>query len=206
MTDARVRAFVAVPLPDQAKFYLQLVQQELCNAAGDRDVKWVGLEGMHITLKFLGTVSVQQIIPIAEALHRAITGIAEFDIALSTLGAFPSLQRPRVVWVGATGAVDRLAILFEQVEKQLSVFGFPPENRPFAAHITLGRVRERISPELRSRLEQAVQHRRQLEDGPGVHVDRIILYQSTLIPKGAIYAPLATSLLEGCPSPVPKME
>ena len=200
MTEARVRAFVAVPLPDQAKRYLQQVQQGLRDAAGDGDVKWVGPEGMHITLKFLGAMAVQQITPIAEALQRATTGITPLEIALSTLGAFPSLQRPRVVWVGATGAVDSLVMLFERVDKGLSVMGFPPEIRPFAAHITLGRVRERISPAALSRLEWALQRNSCLEGAPAVHVERIILYQSTLTPRGAVYAPLATSLLNEGPS------
>lgn len=192
-----LRTFVAVPLPTAVKEQLRRVQRYLEGAAGPSGVSWGDPQGLHITLKFLGNVQTDRVAAIADALRRGAEGILPFALTFSQLGAFPSLQRPRVVWIGATGAVDTLGALYEQIERELTALRFPPETRPFSPHITLGRVRDRPSPGLQQRLADAMGQAPALREPPTMLVEEVLLYQSTLTPRGAIYSVLVAVNLRG---------
>ncbi len=94
-------------------------------------MKWVEPRGIHLTLKFLGSVEEAKVPALVQALPRACEGLDPFEVALSGLGVFPNPSRPRVAWVGLSGGVETLLRLQEGVEKVLSPFGFPREERSF---------------------------------------------------------------------------
>ena len=197
MGEATLRAFVAVPLPELAKEHLTSVQQRLMAVADSSLVKWVGAEGLHITLKFLGEVPSAQIPEITQALQRATQGVAPLQLRITALGAFPSLARPRIIWAGATGETERLSTLQQAVERELTALRIPPETRGFLPHITLGRVRDQVSPPALQRLQETIRGEQELNDAPAVPVETIVLYQSTLTRVGAVYSPLAVVPLAG---------
>jgi 2'-5' RNA ligase len=105
------------------------------------DVKWVEGTNFHLTLYFLGEVAEERVPDLSQALSLAGRGINPFRLEIAGLGAFPSLARPRVLWVGAHGG-EALGHLQHQVAEQVQIFAEQPgERQPFHPHVTLGRVR-----------------------------------------------------------------
>jgi 2'-5' RNA ligase len=160
-----------------------------------RDVAWVAPANLHVTLKFLGGVEASRVEGVAAALHEAATGLAAFDLAIEGLGAFPSRTRPRVLWAGLGVGAAVAATLAERVDTALAGLGFPAETRPFAGHVTLGRVREpRANPRLAEALGAQVAFGRQPVGG-------VSLMRSDLSPRGARYQELAALPLTAASAP-----
>jgi 2'-5' RNA ligase len=167
------------------------VQEELkgCGA----DVRWVPVGNIHLTLKFFGNVTDSQVEAIAQAAVPLAAAQAPLSLHITGAGAFPSLKNPRVVWLGLNGDVAPLAALHRQLEAAFAPLGFPPEGRPFAPHLTLGRVK---SPQGRERLTACLSQLQEPETAP-FQVSEIILYRSNLSPQGATYLPLKVIPLGG---------
>lgn len=148
-------------------------------------------ENLHITLRFLGEVDDTRVAELGGVLDEAAAGVSRFDLGIRGLGAFPTLTRPRVIWVGAGEGADALRTLAGRVESALARVGVPPEDRPFSGHVTLGRIREpRRDPALAATLAtQAGTHFGTLT------VDRVCLMRSDLSPRGAHYTEIAAALL-----------
>ena len=141
-----MRLFAAVPLPDPARTQ---ILELLGKLRGDGwPVRWVHDEGLHMTLKFFGEVAHDRLDVIGEALRYAASGAGALGLRLAELGAFPSRNRPRVLWVGIEGP-PALELLQDRIERGSEAIGFPPEGAPFQPHVTLGRVREgqRLPPQ-----------------------------------------------------------
>ena len=134
-----MRLFVAVPVTDPARDQILKLLGQLRSASWP--VRWVHDEGLHMTLKFFGEVGPERLEVIAEALRFAADGAGELALQLGDLGAFPSRNRPRILWVGVQ-APPALELLQDRIERGCEAIGFPPEGAPFQPHITLGRVRE----------------------------------------------------------------
>jgi 2'-5' RNA ligase len=148
----------------------------------------VGIDNLHITLKFLGDVEDHRAEEIAASLGEAVADVDAFDIALRGLGAFPTRVHPRVIWAGVGVGAPALAVMASAVERSLGPLGFPPEARGFSAHVPLGRVREpRRDPALTAALAGAA-----AAELGSARVDQIVLMRSQLSPRGARYTPLAT--------------
>lgn len=177
--EERIRAFIAVsPSPE---IHARLVRLKADLAGAGVAVRWVRDDGLHATLKFLG--SVEQ--GLLEAIRRALGAVAErfapFELAVAGLGVFPSLRRPRVVWVGLGGR--RLAELAAAVERALEPLGWAPEGRPFRAHITLGRA---VGTRGWNRLGEILEARRG-EDLGRCTIDRVTAFRSHLQRGGSVY-------------------
>lgn len=179
-----VRAFVAVD-PGPA-VHTALVRLKNTLAAVDADVRWVGDGGLHVTLKFLGATAPASLDQLRAGLADTLRDRLAIPVHVSGLGAFPSRNRPRVVWVGVTG--DGLDDVARAVETAAVAAGFPAEERPFRPHITLGRVR---GPRGARRLETALGAQGDADCGAGV-VNEVIAYRSDLHRTGAVYTKLWT--------------
>ena len=149
-------------------------------------VKWVDPAAIHLTLNFLGNIDSGRISDITEAMTEAARGISPFSLELNELGVFPNLNRVRVVWVGIGGEVEALARLQYGLEGNLEILGFPPEERNFSPHLTLGRVREQASPQERQKLGKIVTAMK-VEIVQPFAVNGISLIKSQLTGAGAIY-------------------
>jgi 2'-5' RNA ligase len=156
-------------------------------------VAWVARDNVHLTLKFLGNVETARLAEIERALAGAAGArIAPFDLDIHGLGAFPSRTRSRVLWAGVGAGGAEAAALAAGVEEALAGLGFPREPRPFAAHVTLGRVREpRANPRLADALDTSAPFGRQ-------RVARVSLMRSELSSRGARYTELAGLRLGTC--------
>jgi 2'-5' RNA ligase len=188
-----VRCFVALDLADGVREALARVVHVLREAAPRADVRWVDPRGIHLTLKFLGEVPEDRLPALVAALAPAVGLAAPLALTALGVGGFPTVRRPRVVWVGVGGAVAALTALAAGVDRALEPLGFAPGGRPFAAHLTIGRVR---SPRGIDRLAAALE-RAPSETLCAWRVDEVVLYRSHLRPTGAVYEPLRRLSLGG---------
>ena len=184
-----LRTFIAIEIPPETKEALSQVQAHWRKVA-PLTIRWVDTQGLHLTLKFLGDIDRDQVATIPAAMERAANGVAAFTLGLGEAGAFPSPQRPRVVWVGVTGQIEPLRVLVQRLEAELLTLRFPKEERALSPHLTLGRIRnpQGALPMVR-------------EPIPPVNwqVDHIDLMQTTLSSSGATYTRLSKVALQGEP-------
>jgi 2'-5' RNA ligase len=145
----KYRLFAALELPLDLQARLAEVQAAFQAQLPPRVVRWVRPDGIHLTLKFYGHVHAERAPELRLGLERAaqLAGAAALTtpLTLRGLGVFPNPARPQVVWVGLEGDLGPLHRLQQVLEAEAEAQGFPPEARPFAPHLTLGRVRSRLS-------------------------------------------------------------
>jgi len=182
-----MRTFVAIELSDQIKTYLNKIQNQLRTSGAD--IKWVEPENIHLTLKFLGEIDDKKLAKVVEILKATAADGFEFYLRLASLGAFPNLNSPRVIWVGLDQGDKETKEIAETLEDKLAEIGIPEENRSFSSHITIGRSRSGLN---RIKLTPLL---KDLSNIPGEEnlrfkVTKITLYKSTLTPKGPVYEAL----------------
>jgi 2'-5' RNA ligase len=184
MSVATIRAFLAVEVPPPIDARLVALKREL--AAARADVRWVRDDGLHATVKFLGRVDPARLAALRVALTPPLAAGAVIPARVRGLGAFPSLRRPRALWVGLEAPA--LADLARGVDAVAARFGFAPEARPFHPHVTLGRVHGSRGW---GRLEDAL--KLHWTDDYGVfEIGALAAFRSDLRPDGAVYARLWT--------------
>jgi 2'-5' RNA ligase len=191
VTDRRL--FVAVPLDEPAfRTVTGIVERIRADreraAPNERDVRWVRMDGLHLTLRFLGPTPEADVPAVAEAVRRAADGRDAFEIGIDGGGAFPNPHRPRTLWLGVTRGTQELAALAEAVDRELVPAGWPASERPFRAHLTVAR-----SDGIRAGADVA---RRLAEAATGLDLrsaaDRVVLFESITGGGPARYEPLET--------------
>jgi len=185
-----MRTFIAIPLPIEARTLLADMQKTM--RSFDADVRWTAASSIHMTMKFLGEIETASLPQLVQSLRMATAEERRFTLRMHGLGAFPDLRNPRVIWCGLDGDLPQLEMLHKKVETACADAGFPPEERPFQAHLTLGRVRGKtnLKPLLDYiKIGSSLEHT--------FDVKEFNVYQSTLRPEGALYSVLATIELKG---------
>ncbi|MDQ7819566.1 MAG: RNA 2',3'-cyclic phosphodiesterase [Armatimonadota bacterium] len=186
----RHRIFIAVEL-DPALHDAVVAAQRALEDAGAR-IRWVKPASLHFTLRFLGEITPAQVALAKIATREAARGVAPFAITLRRLGAFPSLQRPQVVWVGVEDGAEHLDALARRLDERLARYHFPPEDRRFRPHLTLARVRDARQW---GDVVRALTRYRDVEIGTQT-VRTICVMESTLTPQGPVYTRLEEVSLE----------
>nr|WP_290667055.1 RNA 2',3'-cyclic phosphodiesterase [Ardenticatena sp.] len=188
-----IRAFLAVELPASVRKVIARLQRQLQRELPHSDqLRWVNPDIAHITLKFLGEVPVAEIGRVSERVEAIARQHTAFPTALGSLGVFPHIRRPRVVWVEATdehGAFRRLA---RDIETAMSALGFQPEkSKRYIPHITLARTRQHIRRQQQAEIGNTIGD---LDIVATVEwrVDTITFIRSVLTPQGPQYTPLST--------------
>jgi 2'-5' RNA ligase len=189
LSDQTIRSFIAIELPEAVKTGLRQLQTEL-TLPQYSFVKCVSPEGIHLTLKFLGNISAQKITEIIRVMEQASQVVSPFQLQLIEVGAFPNLKRPRVVWVGIKGEVDKLVGWQQRIDEGLVPLGFAKEARPFTPHLTLARLRDNCSPGDRLHFGEMVASSH-VEVDYNFTVSSLNLMKSQLFPAGAVYSRLA---------------
>ncbi|CAN5802244.1 hypothetical protein BH18ACT11_BH18ACT11_02720 [soil metagenome] len=135
-----MRTFVAVFPPQE-------VREALFRAARDlpasHDFRLIGQEKIHLTLKFLGDITEDELNRVTQALERLSGRHKPFEVSTSAFGAFPSRRRARILWAGLEAGASLLRTVAEDVEDLLEPVGFEREDRPYVPHLTLGRAKAR---------------------------------------------------------------
>ncbi len=181
-----IRAFIAIKLPDRILESIREIQKELKNRG--IKLKWVKPESIHLTLKFLGDIPCDRIDSIETAISVSAEGLRPISLFAGSIGVFPNLRRPRVLWIGIDGEIDILAGFQKKLDENLAQLGFIAEKRSYKGHLTIGRVRKTPDHEI---LKTAVRDFFDYETEP-FQADEVILFQSDLKPEGAVYTGLKT--------------
>jgi 2'-5' RNA ligase len=192
MPEPGFRGFVAVPLPEAVRAQAAAVVERLRGAG---EVRWTATANFHLTLKFLGEVAPRVLPELTAGLTDVARAGAPFTVELGGAGAFPRLDRPQVVWIGLRAGQEALAELAGRVEAVCARAGFPREERPFSAHLTLGRVKSAPGAAPAGELPARLRALGDISLG-AVRVDAFDLMQSTLTPRGPIYSVIESFALD----------
>ncbi|MBI4640071.1 MAG: RNA 2',3'-cyclic phosphodiesterase [Candidatus Tectomicrobia bacterium] len=181
-----IRSFIAINFPEEIISEILAIQAQLKRSQSS--VRWVEGKNLHLTLKFLGEISEEQVETVKVAMGATLERISPFFIELGGVGAFPNLKRPRIIWVGIHDPSDQLSLLYRRLEERLDQIGFVPEEKRFTPHLTLGRVRDARNVES---LEGLIHSLREAEVGRA-KISHIYLMKSLLTPQGSLYSSLAS--------------
>ena len=170
------RLFIAIDLPETTKDSLAVLQNGL------REAKWVARENLHLTVRFIGEVSEEEVCEIHSVL-AAVRG-TPFTFEFGEIGIFSSAKKLRSMWVGVKDG-SSIGTLRRHIDRSLFGLGFKPEGRRYIPHVTVGRFRcgPTVLPEFMARTGFGT--------FPSVRVDQFVLFSSFLTQTGAIYTPEA---------------
>jgi RNA 2',3'-cyclic 3'-phosphodiesterase len=188
-----LRAFIAVELPMDIREAVYKTTAPLQKGAGSA-VRWVPMENMHLTLKFLGDVSPTNVEMLSQMLHSEANLFPCFDLRLSGLGSFPNLKRPRVIYIGIQ-APATLEALQRGIESASRRLGYESEERGFSPHLTIGRVKQHVTAADQQLIRRALEATR-IDLLGTARVDSVHLYKSDLRPTGSVYTRLYSAPLK----------
>ncbi len=192
-----IRAFIAIDMPADIHKKLDDVSTYLQKISHVNAVRWVPARNIHLTLKFLGEVSPTNLELLTKILASEAAKHHTFELSVGSLGAFPALRRPRVIWIGIEAPPD-LTALQHSIETETIRLGYAAEDRAFTPHLTLARISHNASHE---DVTQIGDHLVDYKVGllGRVNVSRVMLFKSDLQPGGAIYTPQFSAPLAPAP-------
>lgn len=183
-----VRAFLAFDI-ESAQLKKKLTDTQKLLAQTGADLKLVESDNIHMTIRFLGNITLKMAYNIFEEMKKV--QFKPFKVNIFGLGAFPSLSYPKVVWVGIREGADQLQSVFNQLEPNLQKLGFTPDDKGFSPHLTIARVR---SGNNKLQLTDFIRKNTTYDFG-SIDVNCLRLKQSELTPRGPIYS----TIKEYCP-------
>ena len=181
-----MRLFLAIDPPEGARGELEgeLAKVRRRLVAWDETVRWTAAPSVHLTLRFLGETPPSRLATLTAALGTALPG-PPFDVEVDGAGAFSSRGVVRTVWLSFGAGRERLGAVYDEVSRRLRAGGWPDEGRPFAPHMTIGRMREGRGRPAAGLVEAVAA----LEVGPiRWRVDRVVLFSSDLSGPHPVYA------------------
>jgi len=181
-----VRSFIAINISAEIRNKLEEIQDDLKKT--NVTMQLVKPENIHITLKFLGNVPVEDIKDIQDAIEEDISEFTSFPVSFQNIGVFPNPQYPRIIWVGIEKGREELSLLNTKIENSISRFSLHQENRKFQPHLTIARVR---SHKNHKRLVNTIEELKNIKAGEML-AEEIFLMKSVLKPQGAQYNTLKT--------------
>ena len=193
--EKRVRSFIAIPVPAEGLQALTATVKWLEPDLG-RSVRWVRPEGIHLTLKFMGDIPAGIVENVLEALQPVAAQFSPFNLAISGLGVFPNLQRPRVLWAGVHGDLETLSNFQSAVDDAVGKLGLPKEQRAFSPHLTLGRVRRDVPDGQLWKIGQVMADG-ELSGAPAWTADTVNLMRTELDPAGSRHYLVGSATIGG---------
>jgi RNA 2',3'-cyclic 3'-phosphodiesterase len=183
-----VRAFLAFEV-DSQDVKKKLTDMQTLAVQTGADLKLVENENIHMTIRFLGDITLNMSDKIFEEMKKI--QFKPFPVQLTGIGVFPSLSYPRVLWAGIAQGAEQLQNVVNQIEPKLQSLGFPPDRNAFSPHLTIARVRSaRNKPQLADFVTKNAKY-----DFGAVEAKCLRLKRSELTPRGPIYS----TLKEYCP-------
>jgi 2'-5' RNA ligase len=176
-----MRTFVSIEIPDDIKKKIsELIEKAKLHLT---PVKWVENKNLHVTLKFVGQVEDEKIMSITDCVKESIKGTKPFTLSFAGMGLFPNAEHPSVLWVGISKGSDKAKDLAEKIECRITKEGYRGEEKDFTAHLTIGRIKEKIDIDS---LSKFVQKNGNVDLG-SIKVDHVSVMKSTLRPAGPVY-------------------
>ncbi len=162
-----MRLFFGIEIPDAEREKIEKIKY---NIKIDGKIKWVEKENLHLTLLFLGEKNLIEVIGLLEKFR-----FEPFDVSLKGFGVFPDLKRPRVLWIGVEKGKEKMKELYEKLTMRLEPLNLEIEKR-FFPHLTIGRIKF-----------GNVNYEKLEYNSEIFHVDKFVLFSSTLTKSGPIY-------------------
>ncbi len=188
-----IRAFIAIDLSPDIQHRLDEVVLNYKNQLPNIPIRWVAASNIHLTLKFLGDVSVSNLNMLTDLIQSEISSHHQFDISVGGAGAFPNNRQPRIIWIGVE-APQELAAIQNGIEATTGRLGYTREERPFSPHLTLGRVSRNATSQDVKAISKTLDTIRVGFLGVTC-VEKVHLYRSDLQPTGAVYTQIFSSSL-----------
>lgn len=185
-SEKNIRAFLAIEPPEDILQKISGLQEKLKREISGR-ISWTRPQGQHLTLKFFGDISTEDVKNICSAVQNRIVSESKLNLKIEKLGVFPDARRPRVLWCGISGDLEKLIALQKILDRDFANIGFPSEDRPFRAHLTMGRIKDSHGL---TGISEALTKNSAFAAGE-FNCTELILFQSRLTPQGAIYTKLA---------------
>ena len=180
-----LRTFVAVPLNKMTVQALSTFIEHI-NDKNNLDIRWVKPKHFHITLKFLPKTSRIQLVPILEEIQQAANRFNPFPLRLDTLGVFPHINNPKVLWASVLGDLTTLKSLHRTIDSNLSSLGFFREKYEIIPHITLGRIRSTANSKSTLLIKQIINSNFNFHAENWI-VSKLRYIESTLTETGPVY-------------------
>ena len=188
-----LRLFVALPVPAAVKEGIREIQRHLRGMLPGATIGWTRPEQIHLTLRFLGRVPMDQLDLVNTAVKNACVDISSFEMTAAGVGVFPGKHKPRIIWLGVQERSGALASLHERISSGTAGFGQAPDDRAFSPHLTIGRIKQVRSADAR-KLRDVIPNRG-LEGVNSWVASSVELLQSDLGPVGAKYDVLSRCIL-----------
>ncbi len=190
-----LRAFIAIDLPEDIQEQLSKVAHDLKCNLGEEVIRWVPIQNIHLTLKFLGNVPLRNLGVLEQILSDIAHQHQPFRIQIGGLGAFPKIRAPRVIWIGVENSPELIAVQ-KAVDRETARLGYPSEGRAYSAHLTLGRVSRHATSHDIERIANYLMEYKTPNVLGSMLVRELLLFRSDLIPSGAIYTRLFTAVFQ----------
>ena len=189
--EKNIRAFLAIEPPEDILQKISGLQEKLKREIRGK-ISWAKPPGQHLTLKFFGDISTEDVKNICATVQKQIVSELPLNLKIEKLGVFPDDRRPRVLWCGVMGDAERLSLFQKKLDGDFAAIGFPAEERPFRSHLTLARIKD--WRDLMG-MNEALQKYNAFTAGEFT-CKELILFQSNLTPQGAVYTKLAEFAFE----------
>ena len=194
MSEEVIRTFIAVDLPPNVLDALGQISTQLQEKLPGTAVRWVNFEKMHLTLKFLGDISRENIDMVEKILQTEASKRGVMEIGVGGIGAFPKARHPRVIWVGVEAPPD-LFDLRRGIEDGVARLGYNYDKYEFTPHLTLGRISRKASARDVRKVGDVL-HEFQVGFIGVARIEAVHLYKSDLHPDGAKYTRLFSAKLQ----------
>ncbi len=180
-----LRAFIALEIPHFLRQAIAEQTAALRQALPRPLVRWVAPENIHLTLQFLGDVSPTHLDLLIRTLQAEAASHRPCELTIEQIGAFPTIRRPRVIWIGVT-APPALLSLQRGMQAAMSRLGYSPDEKKFSPHLTIGRVNQNASAAELRRIQASLE-KTQVGTLGTFRAESISLFKSDLQPDGPIY-------------------
>jgi len=188
-----IRAFIAIDLSPEIQNQLDVVLKNYKDQLVKVPIRWVAVNNIHLTLKFLGDVSLANLPLLTDMLATEVSSHHGFEISVGGSGAFPNIRQPRVIWVGVEAPQEIISIQ-NGIESTTARLGYAREERQFSPHLTLGRISRNATSQDVKAISQCLERIRVGFLGATL-VEKIHLYRSDLQPTGAVYTRIFSTTL-----------
>ncbi|MCX7757381.1 MAG: RNA 2',3'-cyclic phosphodiesterase [candidate division WOR-3 bacterium] len=184
----KLRTFIAVPLPENIKTEIAAMTEnfihEFSSTINLTSIRWVNRENLHLTLIFLGEVTVDFVDESQKIVEQVAKTYKSFNIQLKGLGVFPNMHSARVLWIGIKDDANNIIKIQKLLVDSLMAIGYKPEERKFHPHVTIARFKIIHTNEIKDKLSKILKINYESTIFP---IDSLILFKSTLTPDGPIY-------------------
>jgi RNA 2',3'-cyclic 3'-phosphodiesterase len=180
-----VRTFIAVDFPPNILKKIAEITAFFKTLTPEKDLKWVDIDNLHLTIKFLGEIEESKTAQVKHTLSHALKNQNSFDIEINGLGMYPNKNNPRVIWLGITGA-SPLTKIYQGLNRELTAIDISPERRAFSPHLTIARISRHTDHKQAQQIGRILSEYK-VESLGVTTIEQVHLYQSVLTPSGPIY-------------------